>query len=417
MNEEGPAMAQDDPTTTGTGAHDARPGPLDGVKVLDLSRFIAGPLCAQILADFGAEVVKIERPRGEDSRHHGPYWQGESIYMFLYHRNKQAATLDTRHERALGILESLVRWADVVVENFRPGTLESMGIGYERMKELNPSVILVSISGFGQTGPDSKRALFDAISQASSGLMSMTGEPDGKPTLSGTYIADYTTGYQGAIGAMAALMHRDRTGEGQLVDIASYDTMFSALGTRLIAELMLGLEMPRSGSRDLLTAPVNVYEAADAPIYIQAGTASLFPKLCAVMGRDDLATDERFLTVEGRMEHQELLETEIGEWAAARETSEIARLLDEAGVPYAKVASVAEVVRSPQIAAREMIVEAEHPTLGRIRMPGNPIKMEKTPPTVRKAPPTVGEDNDYVYREVLGLSADELDRLRAEKAI
>lgn len=392
-------------------------GPMAGVKVLDLSRFIAGPLCAQILGDFGAEVVKVERPRGEDSRHHGPYWQGESIYMFLYHRNKQAASLDTRHPEAIGILEDLVRWADVVVENYRPGTLDAMGLGYERMRELNDDVILVSISGFGQTGPDSRRALFDAISQASSGLMSMTGEPDGKPTLSGTYIADYTTGYQGAIGAMAALMHRDRTGEGQLVDVASYDTMFSALGTRLIAELMLGVEMPRSGSRDLLTAPVNVYEAVDGPIYIQAGTASLFPRLCSVMGRDDLAADERFATVEGRMAEQEHLEAVIQDWAGGRTCAEIAALLDDAGVPYAKVASVREVAASPQIAARGMIVEAEHPELGTIRMPANPIHMEKSPPTVRKAPPRVGEDNDHVYRDILGMTDDEVERLRGEGAI
>jgi crotonobetainyl-CoA:carnitine CoA-transferase CaiB-like acyl-CoA transferase len=407
-------MTQD---ATATDTASPTPGPLSGVKVLDLSRFIAGPLCAQILADFGAEVVKVERPAGEDSRHHGPYWQGESIYMFLYHRNKQAATLDTRHPKALGLLERLVKWADVVIENFRPGTMEAMGLGYERMKELNPGVILVSISGFGQTGPDSKRALFDAISQASSGLMSMTGEPDGKPTLSGTYIADYTTGYQGAIGAMAALMHKARTGEGQLVDIASYDTMFSALGTRLIAELMLGLEMPRSGSRDLLTAPVNVYEAADGPIYIQAGTASLFPKLCAVMGRDDLATEERFTTVEGRMADQEYLEAIIQDWAGSRTRDDIGAQLDAAGVPYAQVASVAEVARSPQIAAREMIVEAEHPSLGTIRMPANPIHMEKTPPTVRKAPPQAGEDNEHVYRDILGLTAEEFAELKGDRAI
>lgn len=392
-------------------------GPLSGLKVLDLSRFIAGPLCAQILADFGAEVVKIERPAGEDSRHHGPYWQDESIYMFLYHRNKHGGSLDTRHPRALGLLERLVRWADVVIENFRPGTMEAMGLGYERMRELNPSVILVSISGFGQTGPDSKRALFDAISQASSGLMSITGEPDGKPTLSGTYIADYATGYQGAIGAFAAIMHRERTGEGQLVDVASFDTMFSALGTRLIAELMLGLDMPRSGSRDLLTAPVNVYEATDGPIYIQAGTASLFPKLCAVMDRADLAGDARFATVEGRMEHQDMLEAAIQDWVGTLERDAIAALLDAAGVPYAKVASVSEVAQSPQIAARDMIVEVEHPQLGTIRMPGNPIHMERTPPTVRKAPPRVGEDNEHIYRDILGLTEEEFQTLQAEGAI
>ncbi|WP_258395937.1 CaiB/BaiF CoA-transferase family protein [Streptomyces sp. Amel2xB2] len=391
--------------------------PLAGVKVLDLSRFIAGPLCAQILADFGAEVVKIERPGGEDSRHHGPYHEDESIYMFLYHRNKYDAALDTRHPEALGILERLIEWADVVVENYRPGTIEKMGIGYERMKELNPDVILVSISGFGQTGPDSRRALFDAISQASSGLMSMTGEPGGRPTLSGTYIADYTTGYQGAIGALLAVLHRERTGEGQLVDVASFDTMFSALGVRLISELMLGQSMPRSGSRDLLTAPVNVYEAADGPVYIQAGTASLFAKICAVMDRPDLAEDPRFATVDGRMSQQEYLEGEIGAWASSRTVAEIAHALEDAGVPYAKVADVAEVARSPQIAARGMIVESEHPELGTIRMPGNPIKMEKTPPMVRKAPPRVGEDNDHVYRDILGLSAEELAGLRESGAV
>ncbi|WP_190816278.1 CaiB/BaiF CoA transferase family protein [Saccharopolyspora pogona] len=396
---------------------EATTGPLTGVKVLDLSRFIAGPLCTQILADFGAEVVKVERPSGEDSRHHGPYHEDESIYMFLYHRNKYDASLDTRHPEALGILERLIEWADVVVENYRPGTIEKMGIGYERMKELNPDIVLVSVSGFGQTGPDSRRALFDAISQASSGLMSMTGEPDGKPTLSGTYIADYTTAYQAAIGALLAILHRERTGEGQLVDVASFDTMFSALGIRLISQLMLDLDMPRSGSRDLLTAPVNVYEAADGPIYIQAGTASLFPKLCAVMKRPDLAEDPHFATVKGRMEHQEFLEGEIGAWAATRTTDEIAHTLDEAGVPNAKVASVAEVAKSPQIAARDMIVESEHPELGTIRMPGNPIKMEKTPPTIRKAPPRVGEDNEHVYRAILGMSDEDLIRLHQAGAI
>lgn len=392
-------------------------GPLAGVKVLDLSRFIAGPLCAQILGDFGAEVVKIERPSGEDSRHHGPYWQGESIYMFLYHRNKQAATLDTRHPRAKEILERLVAWADIVVENFRPGTLDAMGLGYERMKAIKPEIILISISGFGQTGPDSRRALFDAISQASSGLMSMTGEPDGKPTLSGTYIADYTTGYQGAIAAFAALRHRDQTGEGQLVDIASFDTMFSALGTRLVAQLMLSLEIPRSGSRDPLTAPVNVYEADDGPIYIQAGTASLFPKLCNVMGRLDLLDDARFGSVAGRMAEQSYLEEQIQEWAAKRTCDEIAKVLEEAGIPYAKVASIAEVAASPQIEARGMIAETRHPSLGTIRIPANPIHMEKSPPTIRKAPPLAGEDNDHVYRDILQFSEGELESLREEGAI
>lgn len=392
-------------------------GPLAGVKVLDLSRFIAGPLCAQILGDFGADVVKLERPGGEDSRHHGPYYRDESVYMMLYNRNKRGATLDTRHPKALGILESLIAWADVVVQNYRPGTIEKMGISYERMKEINDDIILVSLSGFGQTGPDSKRALFDAISQAASGLMDMTGEPDGKPTLSGTYIADYTTGYQGAIGAFAAIMHKANTGEGQHVDVASLDTMFSALGTRLISHLMLGLEMPRSGSRDLLTAPVNVYQAQNANIYIQAGTNSLFPKLCRLIERQDLIDDPRFTSVEGRMTHQAHLESIIQAWVKPQHTDAIAAQLDDVGIPYAKVATVAEVASSEQIKAREMVREIEHPTLGTLKLPNSPIKMDRSPPSVHKAPPTVGEDTQFVYADILGYSDSEIEALRRDGAI
>lgn len=392
-------------------------GPLSGIKVLDLSRFIAGPLCAQILGDFGAEVVKIERPGGEDSRHHGPYYRDESIYMMLYHRNKYDATLDTRHPRALAILEDLVRWADVVVENFRPGTLDKIGIGWDRLRELNPSVILVSISGFGQTGPDSSRALFDAISQAQSGLMYATGDPEGLPTLTGTYIADYTTGYLAAIGALAAVVHRERTGEGQLVDIASLDSMFATMGIRLITQLMLGEEIPRSGSRDPLTAPVNVYEAADGPIYIQGGTRTLFRALFETIGRPDLAHDPRYRVAENRMADQDALESAVAEWARGRTREEIAGALRVAGVPYAPVASIAEVAASEQIAAREMVQEVEHPTLGTLRLPGSPIKMSATPPTIRKAPPLAGEDNDYVYGEILGLAPEQIARLREQDAI
>lgn len=392
-------------------------GPLSGVRVLDLSRFIAGPLCAQVLGDFGAEVVKIERPGGEDSRHHGPYYRDESIYMMLYHRNKYDATLDTRHPRALAILESLVRWADVVVENFRPGTMEKMGLGWERLQELNSSVILVSISGFGQTGPDSSRALFDAISQAQSGLMYSTGDADGLPTLTGTYIADYTTGYVAAIGALGAIVHRERTGEGQHVDIASLDSMFATMGIRLITQLMLGEEIPRSGSRDPLTAPVNVYEASDGPIYIQGGTRTLFRSLFETIGQSELAHDSRYQVAEHRMADREKLEAKVTEWAQERTRDEIADALRAVGVPYAPVSSIEEVAESEQIAARGMVQEVEHPTLGTLRLPGSPIKMSATPSTIRKAPPLAGEDNEFVFGTVLGMTPDEIAVLRDDGAI
>ncbi|GAB3570799.1 CaiB/BaiF CoA-transferase family protein [Amycolatopsis endophytica] len=392
-------------------------GPLHGVKVLDLSRFIAGPSCAQVLADFGAEVVKIERPGGEDARHHEPFYEGESVYTMLYNRNKYGATLDTRHPKALPVLESLVRWADVVVENYRPGTMDKMGLGYERLTELKPGIIMVSISGFGQTGPLAKRALFDAIAQASSGLMSVTGEETGSPTLTGTYIADYVTGYQAAIGTFAALMHKMRTGEGQRVDVASLDSMFATLGTRLISWLMLGADLPRSGSRDLLTAPVNVYECADGDTYIQAGTNSLFPKLCRAIGRADLLETAEYATVPGRMANAELLEKAVADWARPLTCEQVAAVLEEAGIPFAKVATVPEVAASPQIAARDMVVESEHPALGTIRMPGNPVKMDRSPPTVRKAPPLVGEDNDHVYGTILGMTPEQVRELGEDGAI
>lgn len=390
---------------------------LDGVRVLDLSRFIAGPLCAQILGDMGAEVIKVERPGGEDARHHAPYYKGESLYTMLYNRNKHGATLDTRHPRALEILEQLIAKSDVIVENYRPGTIEKMGLGYQRMREIKNDIILVSMSGFGQTGPLSERALFDAISQASSGLMSITGDPGGEPTLTGTYIADYVTGYNGALGALAALYHRRLTGKGQHVDVASFDTMFSALGTRLIAHTMLDLDMPRSGSRDLLTGPANVFPSTDGSVYIQAGTNSLFPKLCRAIHREDLLENPDLLSVEGRMENLDLLEGAIRQWSRERSASEIGVRLDEAGIPYAKVSSIREVAASPQIQARDMVLDVDHPTLGTLKLPGNPIKMSETPTAVRKAPPTVGEDNEFVYSDLLGMTKAEVRQLREEKVI
>lgn len=396
---------------------DTSPGPLEGLRVLDLSRFIAGPLCCQILGDMGAEVIKIERPSGEDARKHAPFYKGESLYTMVYNRNKYAATLDTRHPEALGLLEGLVRRADVVVENYRPGTMEAMGLSYERLKELNPAVILVSISGFGQTGPMAKRALFDAIAQATSGLMSLTGPPDGEPTMTGTYIADYIAGFHGAMGALLALVHRQGNGEGQHVDVGSVDALFASLGTRPSAYAMLGERPHRSGSRDVLTGPANVFPASDGFVYIHAGTDPLFPRLCKAIQRPDLAADKRLASVPGRMANIEELEAAVASWTKTRSCADITHALGDAGIPFGKVSEVEEVVNSPQIAARNMFVAVEHPTLGTLNLPGIPIKLSESPGSIRKAPPLVGEDNLFVYREVLGLDEAEVQRLRDDGVI
>ncbi len=392
-------------------------GALNGIRVLDLSRFIAGPFCAQLLGDMGAEVIKVERPAGEDARHHAPYFKGESVYTMVYNRNKRGVTLDTRHPAALGILEQLVCRSDVLVENYRPGTLSEMGLGYEHLRELNPRLVITSLSGFGQTGPFAKRALFDAIAQATSGLMSLTGEPGGRPTMTGTYIADYVAGLYGALGTVVALVARQQSGEGQVVDVGSLDAIFSCLGTRPSAFLMLGLTPERSGSRDLLTAPANVFQSADGFVYIHAGTNPLFPRLCEAMSRPDLLSDPRFRDVPGRMEHVDDLEAAVAAWTAERTTAELGDVLERAGIPFGPVAEISDVVTSPQLRAREMIIDTEHPTLGPITLPGIPIKLSATPGSIRKAPPMVGEDNDSVYHELLGLTASEIEALRGDGAI
>jgi crotonobetainyl-CoA:carnitine CoA-transferase CaiB-like acyl-CoA transferase len=391
---------------------------LEGVRVLDLSRFIAGPLCGQILADMGADVVKVERPGGEDGRRHRPFVHSDqSVYTMVFNRNKHAITLDTRHARALELLRGLVRQSDVVIENYRPGTMAAMGLGFDEIRAINPRTTLVSLSGFGQTGPNRDRALFDAIAQAMTGLMSLTGRPDDEPTMTGTFVADYISAFHGAMGALVALHARERTGRGQHVDVAAFDALFSCLGTHPSAYAMLGEVSRRSGSRDQITVPADVYEAADGFVYIHAGTNALFPRLCTAMGRADLVTDTRFSDQGRRLEHAEEIDKVVSAWTSGLTCLGVEEALATAGVPCGKVASIPEVVDSPQVRARDMMIEAHHPELGPLRLPGMPIKLSDTPGRLRKAPPMVGEDTDAILAQRLGLSADDIAALRDEGAI
>ncbi|MFL5669306.1 MAG: CaiB/BaiF CoA transferase family protein [Chloroflexota bacterium] len=392
-------------------------GALDGIRVLDLSRFIAGPLCTQILGDMGAEVIKVERPGGEDARAQGARYRGESIYTMAYNRNKFGITLDTRHPAAGGLLERLFRVSDVVVENYRPGTLAAMGFRVDRLREIAPRLIVTSLSGFGQTGPLAGRALFDPIAQATSGLMRLTGEADGPPTLVGTYIADHLAALYGTIGTLVALHARERTGEGQMVDVASLDALFASLGTRPLESSMLGTAAPRGGSRDPFSAPANVFPTVDGLVYIHGGTDSLFPRLCAAIGCAELAEDERYRDVPSRLDAAADLESVVAGWTATRTVAEVSDALEGAGVPFGLVDDVAGAARSPQLAAREMLIQIEHPVLGPLTVTGIPAKLTRTPGSVRKAPPTVGEDNDHVYGTILGMTSTEIDVLRSSGAI
>jgi crotonobetainyl-CoA:carnitine CoA-transferase CaiB-like acyl-CoA transferase len=390
---------------------------LADVKVLDLSRFIAGPLCAQILGDMGADVVKVERPGGEDARFQGPFLRGESLYAMAYNRNKSSVTLDPRHAGAREVLRRLIAWADILVENYRPGTLDAMGFGWERLHEANPRLILTSLSGFGQTGPLASRPLFDPIAQAASGLMSLTGDPDGPPTLAGAYVADHVAALYGAIGTLVALIARTASGVGQRVDVASLDALVSILGTRATASLMLGQAPSRGGPRDPYSAPASLFPALDGHVYVHGGTDALFPRLCHAMGRDELAADPRYATVAGRLEHVEALEAAMVAWTSRRTRAEIEAALADAGVPGSRVAAIDEVVTSAQLHAREMFVDVAHAVLGSVVVTGTPVKLDATPATIRKAPPVAGEDTDRVYRDVLALDPERIRALREAGAI
>jgi crotonobetainyl-CoA:carnitine CoA-transferase CaiB-like acyl-CoA transferase len=392
-------------------------GALEGVRVLDMSRFIAGPICGQILGDMGADVIKLERPGGEDARFQGPFLDGESLYPVAYNRNKASVTLDTHHPDAAPVLERLVAWADVLVENYRPGTLDAMGFGWNRLHQAYPRLVLTSLSGFGQTGPLARRALFDPIAQAASGLMSLTGETGRPPMLAGTYIADHVAGLYGAIGTLTALLARQATGLGQRVDVASLDSLVSVLGTRPMAYAMLGERPERLGSRDPYSAPANVFPASDGHVYIHAGTDSLFPRLCAAIARPDLASDARYASIGSRLANIDALEEEVGAWTLARTKREVEEALAAAGIPCSAVADIADVVASPQLRAREMFVEVPGTPVGTAILTGIPVKLDGTPGSIRRPPPAAGADTDLVLAEVAGLGAEAIAALRASRAI
>lgn len=390
--------------------------PLQGVRVLDLSRFIAGPMCGMLLGDMGADVIKVEKPGGEDTRSVAPFWQGESVYAMTYNRNKRAMTVNTRSEEGRKILHELVDWADVVVENFRAGTLEAMGIGYEALRARKPGIIVTSVSGYGQYGPLRDRALFDCIAQAASGLMYRNGEGEQAPQLTGMFVADHLAGLYAAFGTSLAMLQRRVSGQGQHVDIALFDCLLSCLGPALSSYLMLGAVMPRLGNRDAFAAPANVFRASDGYIYLHAGTDALFRRFCEFIGRPELMKDDRFRTVAGRLERVHEVEELVAEWVGDRSAEDCERLLAEAGLPVAAVADVAQALANPQVAEREMVLRIATGA-GELRLPGNPVKLSATAAEAHRPPPSVGEHTSEILRSLLGYSDAMIDRLRSREVI
>jgi crotonobetainyl-CoA:carnitine CoA-transferase CaiB-like acyl-CoA transferase len=393
--------------------------PLEGIKVLDVSRVLAGPFCCMVLGDMGADVVKVERvERGDDSRSVGDKVGGESLYFLTMNRNKRGVTLDFRNPAGLALLKSLVAEADVLVENFRAGTMEAMGCGYDVLKEINPRLVMASISGFGQDGPYADYACFDMIAQAMGGLLDLTGEPDRPPVTTGTFLVDYSTGLYAAIGILGALRARETTGLGQHVDVALLDTAASFLITAIPEFKLLGKKMTRRGNRDRYCAPANLFLAKDDRwVFIASATDGLFPRLVKAMGREDVLENPHFAKNEARMQNVEENEKFLGDWVKTRTADEVVDLLRPAGLPCAKVATIDEVVEDPQLRHREMLVEIEHPTVGRFPTHGVNIKLSETPGSIRRPPPLLGQHNEEVLAEWLGLDAEAVAQLKTSHVI
>ncbi|MEO8003962.1 MAG: CoA transferase [Betaproteobacteria bacterium] len=395
------------------------PGALDGLRVIDLSRFIAGPYCAMLLGDMGADVVKVEPPgRGENSRAFGPFVEGESLYTMVFNRNKRSLTLDLRSEQGKGVLRDLLRTADVLVENYVPGTLEQMGLDPETLHALNPRLIITRISGFGQSGPLSRKPCFDVIAQTMSGLMDITGDPGGRPTMSGTYVVDYSTGLYATIGTLGALQARHASGVGQVVDVALMDSALSMLMTAIPEQILLGRTMTRRGNRDRYCAPANTFPTRDgAWVHLAAAGEPMFGALAGAMGQPGLVDDARFRDNDARMLNVDQLEALITAWTVSLPAVEVLAALKATGIPSAKVASVADIVDDAHLAHRGQIIEMEHSRAGKVPMQGFAVQFDESPMRLRHPPPQLGEHTDTILAEWLEMTPEGISQLRASRAI
>ena len=389
---------------------------LDGITVLDLTRVLSGPYCTMLLGDMGARVIKIEQPgKGDDTRAWGPpFLDCESAYFLSINRNKESVTLDFKHPEGRAILDRLIERSDVLVENFRPGTLAKMGLDYQSLAAKHPRLVYTSISGFGQTGPRRREPGYDAVIQAEGGLMSITGAADGPPYRLGVAIADIVSGMFAAYGVVTALFARERTGRGQMVDVAMLDAV-AALLTYQAGNYFASGDIPRRlGNRHPSIVPYETFAASDGEFVLAVGNEDLWRRFCEVAGLD---LGERFATNRQRVMHYDEVRPLIAEALARHSRQYWIERLTAAGVPCGSVRDLHEVFGDPQLAAREMIAELEHATIGPLKMLGVPVKLSGTSGAIRTPPPRLGEHTDAVLQHDLGFDADALSRLRAQKVV
>ena len=394
-------------------------GPLTGLTVIDLTRVLSGPYCTMMLADMGARVIKIEQPgKGDDTRGWGPPFQsGESSYFMSINRNKESLTLNLKHPDARGVLEGLLEKADVLVENFRPGTMERMGLGYPDLSPRWPGLVYCSVSGFGQTGPRRSEPGYDAVMQGEGGLMSITGPGDGPAYRLGIAIADITSGMFAAYGVAMALLARHRTGKGQFVDIGMLDSVAALLTYQAGIYFATDRAPTRMGNRHPTIVPYETLEAADGEFVVAVGNEQLWQSFNTLLGLEELTDDPRFATNQDRVAHRDELRPILVERLQSKTAAEWTEVLKAAGIPCGAVRDLEQVFTDPQILERAMVVALDHPVAGAIKALGVPIKLQDTPGAVRVPPPTLGQHTDQILRGDLGYGAEDIERLRQDSAV
>ena len=399
---------------------------LEHLRVLDVSRALAGPYCAMMLGDFGADVIKVELPdRGDESRSWGPpfvgkpyqSYPGESAYFMAINRNKRSITVNLKSPEGQEIIRRLAAESDVLVENYRTGTLEKMGLGYEDLRLLNPRLIYCSISGYGRNGPYADRPGYDFTIQAEGGIMGMTGPEDGAPYRVGISIIDLTTGIFACTAIWAALYTRELTGEGQLIDISLLDTSVALLENVACNYLVGGVEPLRMGNAHFTIAPYEVFRARDRWFTLGAANPRQWEMVCEVIGKPELKNDPRFVTNKDRVANRAALAKILNEAFAQKDASEWLAKLQEADIPSGPINTIPDVFNHPQATVRNFKVEIEHPTAGMINLPGFPYKMSQTPAKIHRPPPLLGEHTEEVLIERLGYTSEKVAQLKEQKVI
>jgi CoA:oxalate CoA-transferase len=396
------------------------PTALHDIRVVDLTRVIAGPFATSLLGDLGAQIIKIELPgRGDDGRYGYPTVSGVPVAFLALNRNKKGITLDVRKPRGAALLRRLVREADVLVENFAAGTMDRWGLGYETLAQENDRLVYAALSGFGQTGPYAGRTSYDIVAQAMGGLMAMTGFADGPPVRGGGALADFIGGVFTAVGVLAALHYRERTGKGQLVDVSNMDAILTMLDSWLTVHALTGRVPERSGNRHPATAPYDCFKAVDGYVVIGVGNNQLFRALVTAMGLPELGRDPRYKSPHSRLERHDDVNRLVADWVKARTVDAVMRALgpEGANVPCAPVMTVDRLLSDPQVRAREMVVDLPHPLLGTVPVTGVPYKLSASPGRIEALGPELGEHNQEIYGGLLGMSREELAELHADGVI